>query len=128
MLQEANVLAAKGDLPGARAVFDRTGLTEEQCAMIGLTPALRRSGAGSNDYPMEAVRMGFEGWVKTEFDVAADGATVAPRAIVAYPPFVFDDAATGIIRDSRYTSSFRPSGALACSGNQQSVMFKLPGS
>lgn len=127
MLQEANVLAAKGDLPGARAVFDRTGLSEEQCAMIGLTPSMRRSGAGSNDYPMEAVRMGFEGWVRTEFDVAADGATVAPRAVIAYPPFVFDDAATGIIRDSRYTSSFRPSGSLACSGNQQNIVFRLPG-
>lgn len=128
MLQEANVLAAKGDLTAARAVFDRTGLSEEQCAMIGLVPSMKRSGASSSDYPDAAIRMGFEGWVKTEFDVAADGATVAPRAIVAYPPFVFDEAATGIMRGARFTSSFRPSGSLACSGNQQSVVFRIPGS
>ena len=126
MLQEANLLAAKGDLSGARAVFDRTGLNAEQCAMIGLTPAMRRSGASSSDYPTEAVRMGFEGWVKTEFDVAADGSTIAPRAIVAYPPFVFDEAATGIIRDARFTSSFRPTGSVACAGSRQAVVFRLP--
>ncbi|VVS98734.1 conserved exported hypothetical protein [Sphingomonas sp. EC-HK361] len=126
MLQEANLLAAKGDLPGARAVFDRTGLNAEQCAMIGLTPAMRRSGASSSDYPMEAVRMGFEGWVKTEFDVAADGSTIAPRAIVAYPPFVFDEAATGIIRDARFTSSFRPTGSVACAGSRRAIVFRLP--
>lgn len=128
LLAEANVLAGKGDLPGARAVFDRTGLTAEQCAMIGLTPALRRTGAGSSDFPMEAMRLGFEGWVRTSFDIAADGRTIAPRVVIAYPPFVFDEAANGIARDARYTSTFRPEGALACSGEQQSVRFLLPGS
>ncbi len=128
LLAEANVLAAKGDLNGARTVFDRTGLTSEQCATIGLTPAMRRTGAGSNDFPMEAVRLGFEGWVRTAFDIAADGRTVAPRVVIAYPPFIFDEAANGIARDARYTSTFRPAGALACSGEQQSVRFLLPGS
>lgn len=33
LLEQANVLAAKGDVAGARAVFDRTGLTAEQCAV-----------------------------------------------------------------------------------------------
>mgnify|MGYP005986758429 CR=1 FL=1 len=127
LLAEANVLAGKGDLSGARAVFDRTGLTAEQCAMIGLTPAMRRTGAGSSDFPMEAMRLGFEGWVRTSFDIAADGRTIAPRVVIAYPPFVFDEAANGIARDARYTSTFRPEGALACSGEQQSVRFLLPG-
>jgi hypothetical protein len=126
MLSEANVLAAAGDLAAARAVFDRTGLTAEQCASIGLQPAMKRSGASSSDYPMAAVKLGFEGWVKTEYDIAPDGRTVAPRAVIAYPPFIFDEAATGIVRDSRYTSTFRPEGALACSGEQTSIMFRLP--
>lgn len=128
LLAEANVLAARGDLPGARGVFDRTGLTSEQCAMIGLTPAMRRIGANGNDFPDEAIRLGFEGWVRTAFDIAADGKTVAPRVVIAYPPFIFDEAANGIARDTRYTSTFRPEGALACSGEQQSVRFLLPGS
>lgn len=72
--------------------------------------------------------MGFEGWVRTAFDIAPDGRTVAPRVVIAYPPFVFDEAANGIARGTRYTSTFRPEGALACSGEQQSVRFLLPGS
>lgn len=126
MLQQANVRAAKGDLVGAKQAFAATGLTAEQCSLIGVTPAMRSSGASSADYPQEAQRMGFEGWVRSEFDIAANGRTVAPRVVVSYPPFVFDDAATGIMRDSRWTSSFRPEGALACAGQQQSAVFLLP--
>lgn len=94
--------------------------------MVGLQPAVRRSGGSSADYPMEAVRLGFEGWARSAFDITADGRTVAPRVVIAYPPFVFDEAATGIARDTRYVGTFRPDGALACAGQQQSVIFKLP--
>ncbi|MBW6521970.1 energy transducer TonB [Sphingomonas sp. RHCKR47] len=127
MLQQANVRAAKGDLAGAKQAFAATGLSAEQCSLLGITPNLRRSGASGSDYPMAAIQMGFEGWVWTEYDIAADGRTVSPRAVIAYPPFVFDDAATGIMRDSRFSSSFRPEGALACAGRQQPVVFKMPG-
>jgi tetratricopeptide (TPR) repeat protein len=126
MLAQANVLAAAGDLAGARAVFNKTGLSAEQCASLGLQPTVKRSGASDSDYPLAAIRLGFEGWVRTEYDIAADGRTVAPRAVIAYPPFIFDEAATGILRDTRYTSTFRPEGALACSGEQQSITFRLP--
>ncbi|WP_294190867.1 energy transducer TonB [uncultured Sphingomonas sp.] len=126
MLQQANVRAAKGDLAGAKQAFAATGLTAEQCSLLGITPAMRSSGASSNDFPMAAMRYGFEGWVSTEFDIGADGRTLEPRAVIAYPPFVFDDAATGIMRDSRWTSSFRPEGALACAGRQVPVVFRLP--
>lgn len=126
MLQRADLLAARGDLAGARAAFERTGLTEEQCALIEPRPAVRRAGGDANDYPMAAVQMGFEGWVRVEFDIAANGTTVVPRAIAAYPPFVFNDAAQGILRDARYTSSYRPSGNVACAANTQSVVFRLP--
>ena len=126
MLSQANVLAAARDLPAARAAFERTGLTAEQCASLGLQPVVSRSGASSSDYPMAAIQLGFEGWVRTEYDIGADGRTVAPRAVVAYPPFIFDEAATGVLRDTRFTSSFRPEGALACSGKQQSIVFRLP--
>ena len=125
MLDEANLLAAAGNPEAARAAFERTGLSAEQCALIGLQPTVRRSGASANDFPMEARRLGFEGWVRTEYDIAPDGRTVTPRAITAYPPFVFDAAAIGIVRGIRYGSTFRPDGALACAGEQQSVVFRI---
>ncbi|MFZ3483140.1 energy transducer TonB [Sphingomonas sp. 3-13AW] len=123
LLQQATVLADKGDLTAARQLFDRTGLDEGQCALIGLTPAFR--GIGGTDYPDEARRMGFEGWARTEFDVAADGRTITPRVIAAYPPFVFNEAATSAFRGARYRSSYRPIGGLACTAEQGSISFRL---
>ncbi|MBY0301664.1 energy transducer TonB [Sphingomonas ginsenosidimutans] len=126
LLQRANQLAKAGDLSAARALFDRTGLTEEQCAMIEPKPDVRRSGFSARNYPMEALRNGFEGWVQAEFDIAADGTTVEPRATVAYPPFVFDEAAVGMFKATRFTSSYRPAGSLACAANRNKVIFRLP--
>lgn len=126
LLGKANLLAAGGNAAAARAAFERTGLSAEQCAELGLTPDLRSAGASSADYPMAAVRMGFEGWVMAEADVTANGRTAGQRAVIAYPPFVFDHAAVGIARGARYASSFRPEGALACQGARLPIRFLLP--
>lgn len=126
LLEQSARAAASGQIDQARVAFERTGLDEAQCALIGPRPALSRSGASSSDYPMEAYRMGFEGWVRMEFDIQADGRTVGQRPIISYPPFVFEDAATGIAKQARYEATYRPSGGAACSGQQQSIVFQLP--
>lgn len=126
LLQKANVLAETGDYTGAQATFRQTGLTAEQCSLFGLTPAETRAGGSSSDYPDAAIRFGFEGWVRAEFDVTADGRTATQRAVAAYPPFIFNDAAIGVVRGARFTSSYRPEGAFACSGQQRSIIFKMP--
>lgn len=125
LLHRADILAANKDLVGAHDMFTRTGLTEEQCALLGLTPVMRSSGASSSDYPMAAFEMGFEGWVKTEYDIAANGTTVAPRVTIAYPPYIFNDAGLSISRDTRYASSYRPSGDLTCSANTSNINFLM---
>ncbi|MCE7796004.1 energy transducer TonB [Sphingobium sufflavum] len=122
----ANLAAAAGDGAAAQRFFASTGLTEQQCALIGVRPALRSSGADSNDYPMEAMRMGFEGWVNLEFDVTADGRTATARPIVAYPPLIFVDAAAGMAKGFRYEASYRPGGGAACTANRETVSFILP--
>ncbi len=126
LLQRADMLAANKDLDAAHALFIRTGLTEEQCAFLGLTPVMRSSGVSSSDYPNAAAAMGFEGWVKAEYDITADGATVAPRVTIAYPPYVFNDAGLSISRGIRYASSYRPSGGLTCSAQTGNIHFRLP--
>lgn len=123
LLRLANLSAARGDLPAAQALFERTGLTEQQCALIGPRPALKRSGANADDFPDEAKQFGFEGWVRLEFDINADGRAAQPRAIVAYPPFVFVDAAKSMTGGMRFETSYRPGGNLACSANSQMVRF-----
>lgn len=126
LLLKANMLGATGDTAGARAALARTGLTAEQCSVAGVVPMMKRLNLGPDKYPDAARDMGFEGWVRTEFDVAADGRTVAPRTLVAYPPFIFNDAATNIVGGARFASSFQPDTAVACTANTMSIAFKLP--
>jgi len=101
----ANDALQDGDLKQAQAWFQRTGLDEQQCALIGPVPALRKTGVSGNDYPNEALAMGFEGWVQLEFNINADGSTAKARPLIAYPPLVFGDAAARMARDFRYQSS-----------------------
>ena len=70
--------------------------------------------------------MGFEGWVKLEYNINADGTTAAARALISYPPFVFEDAATGMARNIRYERSYRPGGGADCNAEQQSIKFAIP--
>jgi outer membrane biosynthesis protein TonB len=126
LLRLASVSAAAKQYQEAQALFARTGLSEQQCALLGDIPRLKSDGADSSDYPMEAFRMGFEGWVQLEFDIDAAGRTANQRALIAYPPFVFVDAAKGIARGVRYDPTYRPSGKLACSATRETVRFILP--
>lgn len=125
LLEMANRAAATGDIAQAQSYFTQTGLTEQQCALIGLTPALKRTGASAADYPMEALRMGFEGWVNVQFDIQADGKPASARAIIAYPPLIFVPAAQRMAGDIRYKASYRPEGSAACTGNSERFMFAL---
>lgn len=126
LMQQATLLSRRGDLSGARQAFAQTGLTEEQCALLDVKPALRSMGNADSQYPMAAIQMGFEGWVRTEFDIAANGATARQRVIAAYPPFIFNEAATGILKGLRYQASYRPEGGTACSARTESIAFRIP--
>lgn len=125
LLQRANLAAKNGDLAAAQRAFEQTGLTSRQCALLGLKPAVRSTGDLSNAFPDTAQRLGFEGWVRTEFDVATDGKTIAPRVVSSYPAFVFDEAASGMAKGLRYTSSYRPEDGVACSAQDAPIIFRL---
>jgi outer membrane biosynthesis protein TonB len=125
-LSLANFSAQQGNFEQAAAYFEATGLTEEQCAVIGARPSMKRNAFSSNDYPDDAARLGFEGWVQLEFDVESAGKAAEVRAIVAYPPFIFNNAAANGIEQSLFEASYRPSGGTACSASRQSVSFVRP--
>ena len=125
LLWLANQSAEMGKLDDAQAYFQRTGLNEQQCALIGPQPAMRSDGASSSDYPMEALRMGFEGWVRLEFNINANGTTGSARPLIAYPPFIFADAATGMAKGIRYQMSYRPYGGEACTAQTQNIRFSI---
>ena len=127
LVRLASLQAGSGDLVAARNAYLSTGLDAQQCALIDAKPALQHASAGSNRFPLEAVRWGFEGWVKTEYDITADGRTAGSRAVIAYPPFVFRDAAVGIAKDLRFEKSYRPEGAVGCTAAQQNISFHIEG-
>lgn len=127
LLQQATLRAAAGDLAGARAAYAATGLTDEQCATLGVAPALRSQGNPDSKFPTEALRWGFEGWVRLEADIAPDGRPLAPRPVVAYPPYVFETAAANVMKGVRYQASFRPEGAgAACTARSENIGFRIP--
>lgn len=123
LIRLAALQAKAGDRVAAFASFGKTGLAERQCALLDAEPALIRDNIGSGSYPMDAMRWGFEGWVRMEYDIEATGKTSAQRPIIAYPPFVFREAATQITKGLSYTQSFRPDGSAGCGGQQENVRF-----
>jgi TonB family protein len=125
LLHRANQAWRKGDARLAADSIAQTGLSEQQCAVVGLKPSMKRDLGGSENYPMEAVRMGFEGWVSTEFDVQANGRTVAQRVVIAHPPLIFNDAALGMMRNAVFENSYRPKTGVACSAESQRISFHL---
>ncbi|MDB5720634.1 MAG: hypothetical protein JWP15_1252 [Alphaproteobacteria bacterium] len=124
LVRLASLELAAGDDKAARATFARSGLTADQCSLVD-TPPRRKSGSFSDsDFPMDAERWGFEGWVRTEWDVSATGAPVNVRTTVAYPPFVFSASAVRGFDRLRYEPTFRPGGGLACGGMSSRVNFR----
>ncbi len=126
LVRIADLQARKGAFAAAQAAYAKTGLDAAQCALIGPPPRMTSSGGSSSDFPMEAARWGFEGWVRFETDIDAKGRTLNQRAVIAYPPFVFREAALGVAKGVRYTQSYRPAGEKACTGKQEVVQFRMP--
>jgi len=126
LLQLANLQAAVSNTAAASAALARTGLSADQCALLDTPPAVDRSNADSGDFPMEAQRWGFEGWVRLEQDILPDGRSTGTRAIIAYPPFVFRDAGEKVGNAIRYRATFRPGSTKGCTGVRQSIAFRIP--
>jgi tetratricopeptide (TPR) repeat protein len=110
----------------ARLAFAESGLTADQCALVDAPPQKKAGSWSFRDFPLEALRWGFEGWAKIEYDISPQGVPRNVRPTVAYPPFVFGKAAAKILERQRYEESFRPGGSLGCGGQTTTVQFVLP--
>jgi tetratricopeptide (TPR) repeat protein len=126
LVRLASLELLEGNKDAARAAFEATGLTAQQCALVDAVPNMTGGMPSSNAFPQEALRWGFEGWAVTEFDVAADGKTQNMRTTIAYPPFTFGKATEKAIGNMRYRQTYRPEGGLGCGGLSQSIQFRLP--
>jgi hypothetical protein len=123
-LRLANRAAREGDFAAAQAHFVATGLSEEQCAYLDAKPAMRSLGPSLVSYPETAAAMGFEGWVRLEYDIDSGGRAAGARALMAYPPFIFSGTTVASTRGLRFESSFRPNGQAACAASSLIVSFE----
>ena len=126
LLALANLSATAGDTRAAEQAYQQTGLDARQCAALDAKPVLLKSNVSGSDFPLEALRWGFEGWTRAEYDIDASGKTTGVRAIIAYPPLVFVDAAVGMAQNFQYRPSFRPEGGLGCSARNENITFAIP--
>jgi tetratricopeptide (TPR) repeat protein len=124
LVRRANLRASTGDMAGAQADFQRTGLNDAQCSLVDAKPALQSASTSSADYPTDMFAVGIEGWTRIQFDIGADGRTLNQRAVISYPPMAFDRNGEKILARARYEQSFRPGGHLGCGGNQATIHFK----
>lgn len=122
-IERANLAARAGDTIAAAGFFEQSGLSERQCALLAPKPVWRNT--GPLIYPAEVQRMGISGWTRMEYDIDASGKPIAPRPIIAYPPFVFDQGGADIIKGSRFEPSYRPTGGAACSATSSTIRFNL---
>lgn len=125
LMRIAAIDSAMGNRAGAQQAFAQTGLDEQQCALLDAPPAPIRFG-GPDQFPMEAIRWGFEGWGRVQYDVDAEGRPHNARTIVSYPPFVFTDASTNVVNASRFTKAYRPGGSIGCGGLSNRIRFLMP--
>lgn len=123
LIRLANAESIAGEAEAARQHFAQTGLSSQQCALVDANPSQIYGSFKDSDYPTEALLLGFSGWAITEFDIAADGHTVNPRAVVSFPPFVFGPASVGQIKKWQYTQTYRPEGGLGCGAMRQNISF-----
>lgn len=124
LVRMANLEAAAGKVDDARSLFEKTGLSEQQCALADAKPGQTKGTISDRDYPSEAIRLGFGGWTVTEFDIAADGVPKNVRPLIAFPPFIFGEPTAKQVATFRYEQTFRPGGSLGCGGQRQRVSYR----
>ncbi len=127
LIRMANLEFDSGNADAARAAYAETGLSGQQCALVDAQPRQTGGTIRDADYPNDALMAGFSGWTVTEFDIAADGATLNQRALISFPPFIFGDPTAARIKTFRYEQSYRPAGGLGCGGQRQRVTYRRAG-
>jgi TonB family protein len=125
LLQLANAEAAARRPGQAAELLAATGLQPGQCALLDAPPRLRKSGVNTSDFPEEARRWGFEGFVRLAFDIAADGKPDGVRTVMASPPLVFSTGSEQTARGFRFEPVFRADGGQGCTGNVRTLKYQI---
>lgn len=121
----ASLKVAAKSFDEAEGILQSAGLDAEQCALVDVKPMALNAHMGSSDFPNEALFWGFEGWVKVSYDIGADGRVLEPRAVIAYPPFVFSAPTEKAVSRFRYMPIYRGGQSIGCTGYDQTVKYTI---
>ncbi|HEX8192822.1 MAG TPA: energy transducer TonB [Allosphingosinicella sp.] len=121
--RRAALAAMEGNQASASAMPVGSPLAVSTCRV---PPRRQRISGGDRDFPNDAMRWGFEGLVTVETQVSPAGRPHQVRTVFAYPPFVFGEAAEGMVERFRFAPAPAPGGT-TCVSTSQRVVFRLPG-
>jgi len=113
-----------GDAAGADSKVKAAGLTRAQCMLFDVRPVVTDNAVFSRDFPEEALRWGFDGYVREAFDINADGHVENVRTIIAYPPFVFRTGAEQTVVHFRYLAPVVDGVSAGCDGHTIAIKYK----
>lgn len=114
-----------GDVVAADAQVNAAGLTRAQCMLFDVRPVATSQGTSASDFPDDARRWGFDGFVREAFDINAAGQVENVRAIIAYPPFIFRSSADHAVSRFKYLAPVVDGGAAGCEGHTQNVSYRF---
>lgn len=103
-----------------------SGIGAAQCSLLDIHPIQQSGSVSSTDFPAEALRWGFEGYVRTAYDIDAQGRVQDVRTIIAYPPFVFDEATEKAFARFRYSTPVMDGQPIGCVEQVQKVRYHIP--
>lgn len=110
--------------PMPTADLDASGLTAAQCSIFDTHPVATNQSVNSNDFPEDALRWGFEGYVREDFDIDANGHVTDPRTVVAYPPLVFGKSTEQTVRRFQFLPPKIGDKPVGCMGQTMPVNYR----
>ena len=114
----------KADVAQQRLIS--AGIDHESCSLIDTRPVAENESISSGQFPTEALRWGFDGFVRSAFDIAADGSVTNVRSVIAYPPFIFDEGTSRAVSRFHYLAPALSGAPLGCDGQTVNVRYHSP--
>lgn len=114
-----------GDAAGADSQVNAAGLTRAQCMLFDVRPVATVASVSGDDFPTDARRWGFDGFVREAFDINAAGHVENVRAIISYPPFIFRSSADRAVARFRFLAPVVDGGSAGCDGHAQNFNYRF---
>jgi outer membrane biosynthesis protein TonB len=114
-----------GNAGAADARLASAGVTATGCSLLDVSPVPVSTRMSERLFPEEAARWGFNGLVREAYDISDSGAVTDVRTVIAYPPFVFEKATEGAVKQFRYLPPTINGHVVGCAGKSLSVRFVI---